>query len=58
MKLFFLNNNNNKFIRITIKEKIYDETTIKNIFWIRNKKYYNNDNNKYSIFLNKRYIII
>ena len=38
-EIIFLNNNNNKFIRITIKEKKYDETTtIKNILWVKNKK--------------------
>ena len=50
-EIVFLNTNK-KFIRITIKEKIYGETAIiKNILWIKNKKDYNNEDDEYFIDL-------
>ena len=50
-EIVFLNTNT-KFIRITIKEKIYGETAIiKNILWIKNKKDYNNEDDEYFIDL-------
>ena len=50
-------NKNNRFIKITIKEKIYDEYTIKNILWIKNKRDYELITNEVvnTIILNENY---
>ena len=50
-------NKNSRFIKITIKEKIYDEYTIKNILWIKNKREMDlsSDNVENTIILNEQY---